>query len=67
MIVHDPHHDREAETRPAVDSCSRVVRAGKAFEDADAIILGVRRGSLGRREAVVMFTGNPVFVLVAVR
>ena len=32
---------------------------------AVAIVLGVRRGSLGRRDAVALFAGYPVFVLVA--
>ena len=31
-----------------------------------AIVLGVRRGSLGRRDAVVLFCGYPVFVFTAV-
>lgn len=34
---------------------------------AVAIVLGVTRGHLGRRDAVVLFTGYPVFMLVAVR
>jgi len=32
---------------------------------AVAIVLGVRQGSLGRRDAVALFAGYPVFVLVA--
>ncbi len=32
-----------------------------------AIVLGVRRGSLVRRDAVVLFIGYPVFVIIALR
>ena len=34
---------------------------------AVAIVLGVRRGRLDRRDAVVLFAGYPVFVLIALR
>lgn len=32
---------------------------------AVAIVLGVRRGNLGRRDAIVLFSGYPVFVFIA--